>query len=168
MISIRTIALTTTVSLALVLGCGAVAAEAAPVATTATGSSSSCTFPQHLLAAWKAMPAELRKDLKAAKALPRGAERRAKLASIRTKALDGGYGAGVEVRAQWLKDHKGDHLRPLPAALKADLKSMHADPRSKRVADAEAIAEKAISGAYGATIESFAKAVQSSTTWQSC
>lgn len=168
MISIRTIVITTAASLALVLGSGVVAADAATPAPSATSSSSSCTFPQHLLAAWKAVPADLRHDLKAARAMAPGKDRRADIKKIHDKALDGGYGAGVEAKAQWLKEHKGTHLRPLPASLKADLKSMHSDPKSKRLADAEAIAAKAISGGYGATIESFAKAVQSSDAWQSC
>ena len=166
MTSIRTIGITAAASLALVLGSGAVAANAATPAPTA--SSSSCTFGQHLISAWKAVPPGLRSDLKAAKAMAPGKDRRADIAKIHEKALDGGYGAGVEAKAQWLKAHPDDRLRPLPTNLKADLKAMRADPKSKKLSDAAAIAAKAVAGTYGSKVESFAKAVQSSPAWQNC
>ena len=166
MTSIRTIGITAAASLALVLGSGAVAANAATPAPTT--SSSTCSFGQHLLSAWKTVPADLRSDLKAAKAMKPGKDRRADLVKIHDKALDGGYGAGVEAKAEWLKAHPGERLRPLPDNLKADLKAMRADPKSKKVADLNAIADKAVAGTYGTKVESFAKAVQSSAAWQDC
>ncbi len=90
------------------------------------------------------MPVELRADVKAAKALKPGDERRAALQKIRAKALDGGYGAAVEVRARWLKDHRGEKLRPLPDSLKADLKTLHSTPA--KIAQAEKIADAAMAG----------------------
>jgi hypothetical protein len=166
MTSIRTIGITAAASLALVLGSGAVAANAATPAPTA--SSSTCSFGQHLLSAWKTVPADLRSDLKAAKAMKPGKDRRADLVKIHDKALDGGYGAGVEAKAEWLKAHPGERLRPLPGNLKSDLKALHADPKSKKVAEAAAIAAKAIAGTYGTKVESFANAVKSSAAWQDC
>lgn len=133
-----------------------------PVGTSSSG----CSVGQHLVSAWKTVPVELRADVKAAKALKPGTERRAAVQKIRAKALDGGYGAVVEMRAQWRKDHRGEKLRPLPDSLKADLKTLHSTPA--KIAQAEKIADTAVAGGYGATIESFAKAVKASTAWQGC
>ena len=168
MTSIRTIGFTAAATVALVLGTGVIAANAAAPSPAPASGSSSCTFAQHLVSAWRTVPVKLRDDLKSAKAMSPGKDRRADLAKIRATALDGGYGAGVEARAQWLKAHKGERLRPLPDSLKADLKAMHADPKTKKVADAAAIAAKAVAGTYGAKVESFAKAVKSSDAWQDC
>jgi len=152
--------------LALALGTGGLAANAAP-APVGT-SSSGCSFGQHLVSAWKTVPVELRADLKAAKALKSGTERRAALKKIQARALDGGYGAAVEVRAEWRKDHRGETLRPLPDRLKTDLKTLRSTPKSAKVAEAEKIADAAVAGGYGATIESFAKAVKASPDWKNC
>ena len=154
--------------LAIALGTGGLAASAATALTPVSSSSSSCSFGEHLLSAWKAVPANLRADLTAAKALKPGTERRAALKKIRATALDGGYGAGVESRAEWRKDHRGEKLRPLPENLKADIKTLHSTPKSGKVAETEKIADTAIAGGYGATIESFAKAVKASPAWQDC
>jgi hypothetical protein len=171
-------AVAVTAGLALVLGTGGLAASAAtapsPVSTSPVSTSpalaptTSCSFGQHLVSAWKAVPADLRADVKAAKALKPGTERRDALKKIRAKALDGGYGAGVEARAEWRKDHRGAKLRPLPDSLKADLKTLHSTPKSGQVAEAEKIADTAVAGGYGATIESFAKAAKASPAWQDC
>jgi hypothetical protein len=154
--------------LALALGTGGLTASAATAPASVSTSSSSCSLGQHFVSAWKNVPTDLRADLKAAKALKPGTERRAALKKIRAKALDGGYGAAVEVRAEWRKDHRGEKLRPLPASLKADLKTLHSTPKSGKVAEAEKIADTAVAGGYGATIESFAKAVKASPDWKNC
>ncbi|QNE47408.1 phage portal protein [Glaciihabitans sp. INWT7] len=154
--------------LALALGTGGLAATAATTPTPVSTSSASCSFGEHLVSAWRAVPSELRTDLKAARALKPGADRRDALKKIEANAIDGGYGAGVEVRAEWRKDHRGDKLRPLPESLKADLKTLHATPKAAQGAEAQKIADTAVAGGYGATIESFAKAVQSSPAWKDC
>jgi len=154
--------------LALALGTGGIAASAATAPTPVSSSASTCSFGQHLVSAWKTVPADLRADLKSAKALKPGTERRAALKKIQAKSLDGGYGAAVEARAEWRKDHKGEKLRPLPEKLKADLKTLHSTPKSEKLAEAEKIADTAIAGGYGATIESFAKDVKASPAWQDC
>ena len=171
MTSLTHLGITTVAALALVIGGGAVAANAAspaPSASPSSSASSACTPIQHLRAAWGEVPPELKSDLKSLKAMAPGKDRKADALKIRTKALDGGYGVGVEVRAQWRKDNKGARLRPLPANLKADLKTLHADSKADKPAEAKKIADGALSGTYGATVESFAKAVQSSTLWKSC
>jgi hypothetical protein len=157
MTTIRNLGIATVAGLALVLGGGAVAANAAtpePAAATTV-----CSVAQ-LKAEWAKAPAALKSDLKALKAMPAGKDRRADAVKIRAKALDGGYGKTVEVKAQWLKDHKGERLRPLPANLKADLKTLHSDSKADKPAEAKKIASNALDGTYGATIESFAKAWQ--------
>ena len=154
--------------LALALGTGGLAASAATAPASVSTSSSSCSLGQHFVSAWKTVPTDLRADLRAAKALKPATERRAALQKIRVKALDGGYGAAVEVRAEWRKDHRGEKLRPLPDSLKADLKTLHSTPKSGKVAEAEKIADTAVAGGYGATIESFAKAVKASPDWKNC
>ena len=153
------VTLATAAGIALVIGGGAVAANAASPSPSAS-SSTSCTVGGHLRAAWAKAPAELKSDLKALKAMPAGKDRRADALKIRSKALDGGYGKGVEAKAEWVKDHKGEKLRPLPANLKADLKTLHSDSKADKPAEAKKIASNALDGTYGANIESFAKAVQ--------
>jgi hypothetical protein len=166
MTSLRNLGIATVAGLALatgslVLGGGAVAANAAtPAASTTT--STTCTLAQ-LRTDWRASSA-LKTDLKALKAMPAGKDRRADAVKIRAKALDGGYGAGVEAKAKWRQDNKGTKLRPLPANLKSDLKTLHSDSKADKPAEAKKIAAGALSGTYGATIESFAKAVQGSCT----
>ena len=154
--------------LALALGTGGLAASAASATAPVSTSPSSCSFGAHFVSAWREVPANLRADRKSARELKPGTERREALKKIEAKALHGGYGAGVEVRAEWRKDHRGEKLRPLPDSLKADLKTLHSTPKSGKVAEAEKIADTAVSGGYGVTIESFAKAVKASTAWQGC
>ena len=159
-------AVTVGAGLALALGTGGLAASAAPAPTST--SPSSCSFGAHFVSAWRDVPTNLRADRKSARELKPGTEHREALKKIEAKALAGGYGAGVEVRAEWRKDHRGEKLRPLPDSLKADLKTLHSTPKSGKVAEAEKIADTAVSGGYGVTIESFAKAVKASTVWQGC
>lgn len=156
--------LATAAALALALGGGAVAANAAQ----SESSSTSCTFAQHLQAAWKTVPVDLQSDLKSLKAMEPGAERRAAAKKIRATAVDGGYGPGVEAKAQWRQDHPGVRLRPLPDALKADLTAMKGETKAEKAKALDQIAAKALDGTYGVRVETFATAVQSSDAWQSC
>ncbi len=166
---------------ALVLG-GVVAANAATSTSTSTASStasstpvasaaSSCTFGEYVVSAWFHVPKAMRADLKAARAKTPASDRRAALKAIKTKALDGGYGVGVEDKAKWLKSHKGDAtgIRPLPAELKADLKTFHSEKgKAAKLAEANTIASKAVAGDYGARIETLAKELKASSAWQDC
>jgi hypothetical protein len=161
MTSIRNFGIATVAGLALVIGGGAVAANAATPSTSTT-SSSTCSLAQ-LRSDWK-VPATLKTDLKALRAMPAGKDRRADAVKIRAKVLDGGYGTGAETLAKWRQANKGTKLRPLPANLKADLKTLHSDSKADKPAEAKKIAAGALSGTYGATVESFAKAVQGSCT----
>lgn len=154
--------------LALALGTGGLAASAATAPVPVSASSSTCSFGAHFVSASRTVPTNLRADLKSARELKPGTERREALKKIRAKSLDGGYGAGVEARAEWRKDHRGEKLRPLPDGLKSDLKTLHSTPNSGKAAEAEKIADTAVSGGYGVTIESFAKAVKASTAWHGC
>ncbi len=159
MTSLRNFGIATIAGLALVVGGGAVAANAATPLSTSTASST-CTLAQ-LRSDWK-VPASLRADLTALRAIPKGADRRADAATIRGKALDGGYGAGAETLAKWRQANKGEKLRPLPANLKADLKTLHSDAKADKPTEAKKIVANALGGTYGATIQSFAKAWQAS------
>jgi len=78
--------------LALALGTGGLAASAATAPAPVSTSSSSCSFGQHFVSAWRTVPADLRADLKTARALKPGTERRDALKKIQAKALEGGYG----------------------------------------------------------------------------
>ncbi len=169
---------------ALVLG-GVVAADAATATPTAAAtltasspatastppSATRCTFGAHLLSAFRGGSPALRADLKKARAEAKGPTRRADIAAITTKALDGGYGVTVEARAKFLQSHPGvlKGVRPLPANLKADLKTLHSDKgKAAKVAELNTIATTALAGGYGASIETLAKDVQSSGAWQNC
>ncbi len=156
---------------ALVLGGVSAANASSPTPTAATSSASTCSFGEHLISAWRGAPKEMRADLKKARAEAKGPQRRADLKAIATKALDGGYGAGAEAKAKFLQTHRADlkGLRPLPASLKADLKTLHSEKgRTAKVAEANTIADKALAGGYGAQIENLAKDVKASNAWQDC
>jgi hypothetical protein len=164
---------------ALVLG-GVVAANASTATATSTSTAnstpvvsaaSSCTFGEYLVSAWFHVPKAMRADLRAARAKTLASDRRAALKAIRTKALDGGYGAGVGDQAKWLKSHKAaaTGIRPLPAELKADLKTLHSEKgKAAKLAEANTIASKAVAGRYGAKIETLAKGLKASSVWQDC
>ena len=158
---------------ALVLGGGALAADAATAtpAASPTSSAGSCTFGEHLVSVVRGLPKALRDDLKKARAEAPGADRRKDIRAITTKALDGGYGAGVESTAKFLKSHRGDiqGIRPLPDALTADLKTLRSETtRTAKVAEANRIADKAIAGSYGAKVQTLAKDVKAGSAWQDC
>ena len=159
---------------ALVLG-GAVVANAAtpaPTVSSTSGSASTgCTFGEHLVSAFRGLPKALRDDLKAARAEAPGSQRRKDLQAIRTKALDGGYGSGVESGAKFLQSHRGDiqGIRPLPDVLKADLKTLHSEKgKSAKLAEANTIADTALAGGYGTKVQTLAEDVKSSPAWQNC
>ena len=144
---------------------------AATTPVAATSASANCTFGEHLVSAFRELPKAMRADLKSARAETPGPQRRADLRAIRTKALDGGYGAGVEAQAKFLQSHRGDiqAIRPLPAELKADLKTLHSESgKSAKLAEANTIADKALAGDYGDKVESLAKAVKASDAWHDC
>ncbi len=157
---------------ALVLG-GAVAANAATPdsAVAPTTTAIGCTFGEHLVSAVHGLPKALRDDLKKARAETPGPQRRKDLQAVTGKALAGGYGAGVEAQAKFLTSHRGDvrGIRPLPDALKADLKTLHSDTgKSAKLAEANTIAGKALAGDYGSKVQTLAKDVKSSPAWQDC
>lgn len=162
---------------ALVLG-GSLAANAStgaePTSSTsgsAAASSTSCTFGEHLISIWRDVSPEMRADLKKARAEARGPARRADLKAIATKALDGGYGAPAEARAEFLKSHRGElkGIRPLPATLKADLTTLHSDKgKAAKLAELKTIADRALGGDYGSKIQTLAQDVKASRPWQSC
>ena|SRR6187402_890068 len=144
------------VGAALVLG-GTVAAQAAT--PSPSPSAPSCTVGQRLVHGWLELPKALRSDLKAAKKDGQGAERRAELKSIRAKALSGGYGATVEAHAKQIRSL---HLRPVPDALKADLKTLHGEKtRADKVAEAQKIGSNALAGDYGSNYQKLAQQIQS-------
>ncbi len=154
--------------IALAAGTGTIAASAATPPNSPTVAAAGCSFGEHLLSAARKVPTELRDDLKQLRAMKPGPDRRADAKKLRSEALDGRFGPAVEARAQWRAAHPGDKLRPLPAALKADLKVLHGTPKAGKAAEVATIAQKAVSGGYGATIESFAQAVKASTAWKGC
>ncbi|MDP9026478.1 MAG: hypothetical protein M3N46_02835 [Actinomycetota bacterium] len=164
------------VGAALMLG-GAAAANAAtpapsaPVTSSARASATSCTFGEHLLSAFRTEPKAMRADLKAARAEKPGSQRRKDLQAIKAKALDGGYGATAEAKAKFLQSHKGDltGIRPLPAALTADLKTLHSEKgKAAKLAELNTIADKALAGGYGTKLQTLAKDVKASNAWQTC
>jgi hypothetical protein len=98
------------------------------------------------------LPASLKADFKALKG-KKGSARQEAVATIETKALDGGYGSSIKsvatkAEAAW---------KAAPAALKADLKTLKGEDRAARVAELKTIETKALDGHYGTTIETYAK-----------
>jgi len=99
---------------------------------------------------------QLEADLEAARALE-GDARRDALADIRVKAQDGGYGSGVERRADRRQIHRELFFNLLPDNLQADLtelKNAPADQREQLRAD---IMDNALAGDYGADVQKAAE-----------
>jgi hypothetical protein len=148
----------------LAVGGGATAAVAATADGTPTTSTTPAACAVHLRAELRgATPAALKADLKTLRSEPKGAKRAAERKVIRQKALSGTYGARAEKIAHIAAGKAGAKVRAeLPAALKADLKTLHGmTPKSaERTAERTKIEQKAIAGGYGTTIQTRAKAVQ--------
>jgi hypothetical protein len=154
----RTALVTAGATAAVLVAGGATAAFAAgpaPIVRT-TASTSTCVpgVAPLLRAASGSLATDLQhlaKDSAAGKAADR--------AAIRKKALAGGYGVRIERVARIVAGGTGALPASLPAALKADLKTLRADAKGSaaRRAEAAAIWNKALTGSYGSTIESLAK-----------
>lgn len=168
MISILTkVALTTTLSAAMIVG-GTVSANAAPPAPATTASESTeCSFGEHLLHAWLRLPADLRGDLSAIRDLP--VEERPEAArDVRQGALDGEYGAGVQAGAERIKERRLAAWATMPADLKRDLIELRQAAPGERRDLAEQIAESALAGEYGDKAQATAEHIRESEFWQTC
>jgi hypothetical protein len=126
------------------LGASAQPAPASAASTHAAAASTGTVCGWRL----KHLPAKLRADLKAARALPRG-ERRPALRKIARAARAGDYGTRVQKIAK-----KRHHLRQLvrkrlPADLKADLKKTRHLPVGERKAARKQIRAHVLAGDYG-------------------
>lgn len=104
--------------------------------------------------------AALISDRAAARALAAGSTRTAAFAAIHAKAIAGGYGSAVQSHAQIVAGRTDLHLGKLPAALVADLKAVHTAAPADRLALETAIANKAVAGSYGATVEAAAVKIE--------
>ncbi|MDQ6641020.1 MAG: hypothetical protein M3Y66_00795 [Actinomycetota bacterium] len=95
-------------------------------------------------------PAALKKDLRAARQLPKGVERRAALKKIRKGALAGQYGAKVQQIAEHRKQRRAHWLKQAPAQLRQDLKAAVQLPAgAQRKAAVQAVWQSALDGTYG-------------------
>lgn len=150
----------------LAVGGGTTAALAATGDSTPGASTAPAACGVHLRAELRgAVPGQLKADLKKLRAEPKGAARTAERKAIRDKALAGGYGARAGEVARVVgggKAAKQALAAQLPAALRADLKTLHAtEPKSaERKAEAKRIEQKALAGGYGTTVEQHVKTVQ--------
>lgn len=149
----------------LAVGGGATAAFAATGdSTPAPTTSTSCTV--HLGAILRGGESkQLRADFKTLRGESK-TDRAKERAAIRTKALDGEYGARVERLAHIVAGttaSKGHGwASTLPTSLKADLKTLRGmtAKSSERKAEAQKIVQKALAGDYGTTIKTRAEQVQ--------
>lgn len=149
---------------AALLSTGAVAAQAAPTETE-----SDCTFAQHLVAVYVAVPAELRADVNAARALDPGAERGAAIKAIKQDALAGEYGEVTQARVEAFGVYRAANPGRINPELKADLKELRATVGLAAKVDlAEEIAGQAIDGEYGESVRVAAGKIRQSDAWQSC
>jgi hypothetical protein len=142
----------------------------APAATPTTPTATStCTTAQHLAWMYKALPAQLRTDLEAAKKLPAGAQRDAALTSVLDKAAGGAYGDRAKRVATRIEKRDGKLWAKLPAALKTDLTAIaNADPGQPSLDAAANVFDKASSGAYGDIAKKIATNIESRKIWTSC
>ena len=114
------------------------------------------------LEAFRRLVNDARFDLTAEPAANKAADR----AAIRQKALTGGYGLRLERVARIVAGKDGGDLpAALPAALKADLKTLRSDAKGSdaRKEQAARIWSKALAGGYGSTVESLAKEAKART-----
>ena len=174
----------TGVAFALVVGGGAIAAQAATPTThsaaalTATSTTPTTTTPATARPSGAAkvklaapfrdvrpaalhaligqIPASLRTDVKALKGL-KGAARRTAVAAIETKAVGGTYGTTLKSAAIAAESA----WKTAPASLKKDLRSLKGMSKPDRAKELAAIESKAVAGTYGATIETYAKSLRS-------
>lgn len=103
---------------------------------------------------WKNAPADLRKDLRALRALPQGDERRAAAKKIRKDALAGHYGSKVQAVAEHRKLRRAHWLRNAPDQLKQDLKAAAQKPAgSERRAALTEVWQSALEGTYGDQVQ---------------
>lgn len=138
----------------------AFAAGSTPGASATPSASATCAAPnvgrllQALPNSLKADLAKLRKDPKSAKAADR--------AAIKKKALAGGYGVQIGRVAGIVDGHPGTLASAIPAALKADLKTLRGEAKGSaaRTAEVASIWSKAVAGTYGTTFETAAKQAQ--------
>lgn len=143
------------------------AAFAAPAPSTAADSASDCNFGQRVVEVWRQLPVELQADLKALRGLD-PSERRDAAIAIREKAIDGGYGPGVQERMEFLKDRRALALETMPIELKhalLDLRNAAPDDRRELAKD---IADKALAGEYGPHAQETVERIHDSELWQAC
>jgi hypothetical protein len=139
------------------------------VTPTTSPSTSTCTTAQHLAWIYKALPAQLRTDLKAAKKLPAGAQRDAALKAVLDKAAGGAYGDRAKKVATRIEKRDGKLWSKLPAALQTDLKAVvNADAGQPTLDAAAGVFDKATSGAYGDIAQKVAKKIAGTKAWTSC
>jgi hypothetical protein len=141
-----------------------------PAATpTNPTTTSACTTAQHLAWMYKALPAQLRTDLEAAKKLPAGAQRDAALKAVLDKAAGGAYGDKAKKVATRIEKRDGKGWAKLPAALKTDLTAIvNADPGQPTLDAAANVFSQAVSGAYGDVAKKVATHIEARKIWTSC
>lgn len=125
---------------------------------TTTHSASKAPSAQVRCAPLKKLPARLRTDLRAARALPAG-QRGPALRAMREKALHGDYGSTAQRWAEHRIRHHARVAAHLPKDLRQDLRSVHKLPVAQRPAARKAIRAKVIAGGYGATAQKRAEKV---------
>ena len=158
----RSVLITAGATAAVLVAGGTTAAFAAGSTPTSTASASAAAAPAAcapgVAPLLHAIPRSLRTDLQHL-AKDSASAKAADRAAIKAKALAGGYGIRVERVARIVAGNDGKLTAALPASLKADLKTLRADPKGSdaRKREAAAIWSKALSGGYGSSIESLAK-----------
>jgi hypothetical protein len=143
---------------------GALSASAAP-ATEPAGTT--CVAAQKVAAAWKALPTDLKDDIRSLKALPAD-QRPAAAREIKQGALAGDYGTTVQTRAKELVAKAATAVRSWPAALRSDVREMRAATGDARRDLRRQIADKALAGDYGDAVQQKAEQIKASDIWQGC
>lgn len=143
-----------------------------PTASASASSSPStpdCNARGRLGALWAKLPEQLRNDLKAARALPAGAERKAAFETIKNEALDGHYGTEVQTWAKNAGARLHGWFDRAPAALKQDVRAALQQPAgSAREAALKNVADKAAAGDYGTVVKDRAEKITDSPWWKTC
>ncbi|MEP6817876.1 MAG: hypothetical protein ABI873_20245 [Marmoricola sp.] len=121
-------------------------------ATDAAGSPADAKVVCHRLL--QHAPARLKTDLRAARKLPKGEERRAAVRSIHKNALAGGYGTKVRSFVEHRKQRRAHWLKNAPAQLRQDLRSALKQPAGdQRKAALAKVWQSALGGSYGDQVQ---------------
>jgi hypothetical protein len=149
------------------VGAGTTAAFAAtsPSPSASSSASTASQYPHLRALERQLVPAALKADLATLHKDPKS-QKAAERAAIEKKAKAGDYGTALKGAHLFARRGHRHLAALLPAALKADLKTLRHDAKhsAARTSEFDSIWSKALSGGYGSSVETAAKAAVAART----